>query len=123
MKLMRTESKKISFGQDEIELGILSNYFIKSIIKRYRRADIWRSCTKLIGNVSGIFCFDIFNFGSDGIYIFSRYFSNDNPKNRRGRWKIWIKRNGFWILFSLLFVWEYWQLLPEHIVWCCFVLK
>lgn len=30
-----------------------------------------------------------------GIYIFSRYFSNDNRKNRRGRWKNWIKRNGF----------------------------
>ena len=31
--------------------------------------------------------------------LFSRYFSNDNRKNRRGRWKIWIKRNGFGYYF------------------------
>lgn len=44
--------KKIPLKQDEIKLGISVNYFIKSIIKRYRRVDIG-SCTKLVGNVSG----------------------------------------------------------------------
>ena len=44
--------KKISLGQDEIELGILKQLFYKVNYKRYRRADI-ESCTKLIGNVFG----------------------------------------------------------------------
>ena len=60
----------------------------------------------------GIFGFDIFNFGSDGIYIFPDTFQMIIEKIERGRWKIGLKGMVSDII-SLLFVWEYWQLIAR----------